>query len=954
MKRHAILRTNFHAGWGDFPIQIVFKERACDFVYEDLHELDSAEIEARLAAYVAQDKARGFDLANEALLRVAILRTAKEHYHLLWSSHHIILDGWCMPLVLQEVFETYGALREQREPELPVAASYSQYIQWLEKQGEEEASSYWRGYLKGYEQQTKLPQAITQPSAKAEAYVSEKLVFTLDAELTDRLEQVAKQHQVTMNTLMQAAWGIVLQRYNRSQDIVFGSVVSGRPAEIPGIESMIGLFINTVPVRVQAEGSDTFSHVMKRQQELYLAGHAYDSYPLYEIQAQSEQKQDLISHIMVFENYPVEEHLEEKISSEEAEYKITDVQMFEQTNYDFNLIVLPGRSLEFLYRYNARVYNRESVERIQGHLTRILTSVSVQPAIRIDELELITPEEKSQIIEVWGDTVAPYPREQTLHGIFEEKAALTPDRTALVYGETKLTHGELHQQANRLARTLRAQGVRPDQPVGIMVERSLEMIIGIHAILKAGGAYVPIDPEFPEDRIRHMLEDSGAKLLLTKNHLKDRFPFTGTILALDDPQAYHEDSSNLEPIAGPEHLAYIIYTSGSTGKPKGVMIEHRSAVHTLSQLEAEYPMLAGDRFLLKTTFTFDFSVPELFCWFFGQGTLVILPQGVDKDPMALLEAVDTNRITHLNLVPSMLSVLVQYLKESGTQGFLTLKYLFACGETLPAKLVEEYYKVSPHAVLENIYGPTEAAVYATRYTTSPETAALTHVPIGKPYANVQVWMMDSASQVSPVGVPGELCIAGEGVARGYFNQPDLTAEKFIPHPYKPGARIYRTGDLARWLPDGNIEYLGRIDHQVKIRGYRIELGEVEAQILRVPSVQEAVVLALADSSGSTQLCAYFVAEEGLAAGVLREALGSELPSYMIPSAFVQLAQMPLNPNGKLDRKALPAPETLLRSTAEYIAPRTQTEVELAQIWSEVLGVQEIGIRDHFFDLGAIP
>ncbi|EHS59970.1 non-ribosomal peptide synthase/polyketide synthase [Paenibacillus sp. Aloe-11] len=951
MKRHAILRTNFHAGWGDFPIQIVFKERACDFVYEDLHELESGEIEARLAAYIAQDKARGFDLANEALLRVAILRTAEEAYHLLWSSHHIILDGWCMPLVLQEVFETYGALREQREPELPAAVSYSQYIQWLEEQGEEEASSYWRGYLEGYDQQTKLPQATTQLSAKAEAYVSEKLEFTLDTELTERLEQVAKQHRVTMNTLMQAAWGIVLQRYNRSQDVVFGSVVSGRPAEIPGIESMIGLFINTVPVRIQAEGSDTFSDVMKRQQELYLAGHAYDSYPLYEIQAQSEQKQDLISHIMVFENYPVEEHLEEKIASEEAEYKITDVQMFEQTNYDFNLIVLPGRSLEFLYRYNARVYDRESVEWIQGHLTRILTSVSVQPAIRIDELELITPEEKSQIIEVWGDTAAPYPREKTLHRIFEEKAELTPDRTALIYGETELTYGELHQQANRLARTLRAQGVKPDQPVGIMVERSLEMIIGIHAILKAGGAYVPIDPEFPEDRIRHMLEDSGAKLLLTKNHLKDRFPFTGTLLALDDPQAYHADSSNLEPIAGPEHLAYIIYTSGSTGKPKGVMIEHRSAVHTLSQLEAEYPMLEGDRFLLKTTFTFDFSVPELFCWFFGQGTLVILPQGADKDPVALLEAVNTNRITHLNLVPSMLSVLVQYLKESGTQGFLTLKYLFACGETLPVKLVEEYYKVSPYAVLENIYGPTEAAVYATRYTTSPETAALTHVPIGKPYANVQVWMMDSASQVSPVGVPGELCIAGEGVARGYFNQPDLTAEKFIPHPYKPGARIYRTGDLARWLPDGNIEYLGRIDHQVKIRGYRIELGEVEAQILKVPSVQEAVVLALADATGSTQLCAYFVAEEGVAAGVLREALASELPSYMIPTAFVQLAQMPLNPNGKLDRKALPAPESLLRSTAEYIPPRTPTEVELAQIWTEVLGVQEIGVKDHFFELG---
>ncbi|MCZ8520301.1 MULTISPECIES: non-ribosomal peptide synthase/polyketide synthase [Paenibacillus] len=950
-RRHAVLRTNFFAGWGEHPVQAVFRERPVGFLTQDLRGLGEAEKEAKIEAFALQDKKQGFDLAEDPLLRVAVLRTADEEYLLLWSFHHIIMDGWCMPLVIQEVFETYAALREQRVPELPAAVPYSRYIEWLEAQDDEAASAYWRGYLEGYEQQTKLPQALPQTPGTAGEYLSEKLVFTLGSELTRGLEAAAKRYQVTVNTLMQTAWGLVLQRYNGSRDVVFGSVVSGRPAEIPGIESMVGLFINTVPVRVRTEAGDTFAEVMRRQQELFLGGHAHDSYPIYEIQAQSEQKQDLLSHIMVFENYPVEEHLEEKGAGDGAEFEITDVQMFEQTNYDFNLIVLPGANMQVLYRYNARVYERESVERIQGHLAQILEGVAADPGIRVDELELITPEEKDQIMDVWGDTAAPYPREVTIHGMFEAQASRTPDRTALVYGEQEMTYGELHRRANRLARTLRAQGVVPDQPVGIMVERSPEMIVGIHAILKAGGAYVPIDPEFPEDRIRYMLEDSGAKLLLTKAGLQDRFPFEGALVLLDDPQAYDPDGSDLQPAAGPEHLAYIIYTSGSTGRPKGVMIEHRAAVHTLSQLEAEYPMLAGDRFLLKTTFTFDFSVPELFCWFFGQGTLVILPQGADKDPAALLAAVDAGRITHLNLVPSMLSVLVQHLKDSGIEGFTTLKYLFACGETLPAKLVEAYYQVSPNAVLENIYGPTEAAVYATRYTTTRATASLTHVPIGKPYANVQVWMMDGASRIAPVGVPGELCIAGEGVARGYYGRPDLTAEKFIAHPYKPGQRIYRTGDLARWLPDGNIEYLGRIDHQVKIRGYRIELGEVEAQILKVPAVQEAVVLALPDAAGHHQLCAYFTAERELAAGELRGALTGGLPGYMIPTAFVQLAQMPLNPNGKLDRKALPAPESLLRSGADYVAPRTPAEAQLAGIWSEVLGVQELGVKDSFFELG---
>ncbi|WP_458121519.1 non-ribosomal peptide synthase/polyketide synthase [Paenibacillus sp. Z6-24] len=950
IQRHAILRTNFYSGYHDLPVQVVFRDRPVRIAYEDLRSWSGHEQQLQIDALMTKDKQKGFDLARDPLLRVTVMQTADDCHLLLWSFHHIIMDGWCMPLVIQEVFDTYAALHEGRVPELPDTVPYSRYIQWLDERGEAEASAYWKEYLSGYDRQTLIPQARLQGQSKQ--YQSEKMEFTLGTALTERLEQLAKRHRVTMNILMQSAWGLVLQRYNASRDVVFGSVISGRPAEIQGIESMIGLFINTVPVRVQALEEDSFADMLVRQQQLYVQGHDYDFYPLYEVQAQSDQKQELISHIMVFENYPVQEELDERQVGGKSGFEITDVQMFEQTNYDFNLIVMPGPNLQVLYRYNGIVYEQESIEQIQAHLVQILEEVAADPAMPVNRLDMMTAAEQSMILDQWNDTAAPIRTDSTLYSVLEEQAARMPDHPALISGSQQLTYDELNRRANALARTLRAGGVTPDQPVAIMLERSLDMMVGILAILKAGGAYVPVDPEFPEERIRYMLEDSGAQLMLTRAAWQNLIPLAHIQLVdIDDAASYAADESNLEPLSRPEHLAYIIYTSGSTGQPKGVMIEHRSAVNLLDQLQADYPMQPGDRFLQKTTITFDFSIPELFSWFFGPGTLVILPPGDDKNPAALLEAIEKQRITHLNLVPSMLQILVQQLKVNGRDSMRSLKYLFACGEILPARLVGEYYKVSPHGRLENIYGPTEATVYATRYTTTPATAALPLVPVGKPYGNMEVLVVDEHARLVPVGVPGELVIAGKGLARGYLNKPELTAVQFAAHPYKPGERIYRTGDMARWLPDGNIEYLGRMDHQVKIRGYRIELGEVESQLLRIPAVQETVVLALQDAGGSAQLCAYFVASQPLSAGELRKALAEELPAYMIPSAFIQLEQMPLNVNGKLDRKALPAPEQLLQSSTDYVAPATALEQQLADMWSDVLGVEHVGMNDNFFERG---
>ncbi|MFC0210897.1 amino acid adenylation domain-containing protein [Paenibacillus chartarius] len=966
-QRHAVLRTNFYSGWKEEPLQVVFRNKRVEYQYEDLRGMEPDKQEAYFTSKKNKDKARSFNLADDALIRVAMVRTGEETYRFLWSFHHILMDGWCLSLVAKEVFEAYFAIVRQQQPELGEAYPYSQYLEWLQRQDREAAAKYWGEYLAGFEQQTALPHAKA-PDPAAD-YDLNKLSFSFGKERTHAIQQTATRQQVTVNSLLQTAWGILLQRYNGTNDAVFGSVVSGRPAEIPGIESMIGLFINTIPVRVRCEAEDTFAAAMRRVQEQALASRSYETYPLYEIQALSDLKQGLIGHIMVFENFPVEQRMEQLGSAEPAGFAISDVDIVEQTNYDFNLMVIPGEDIEIRLEYNASVYDRAMMEKIQGHLVRIMEQVAVNPDIRVDELELLTAEEQAQIATAFNATHADYPRDKTIHQLFEEQAMRTPEQTAVVYEDCRLTYRELNERSNRLARTLRAAGVQADQPVGLLSERSLEMIVGIFAILKAGGAYVPIDPQLPKERIRYMLDDSGAKLLLLQGHLRgdgsigetnaDRLTNEWKLVDLNDASAYAEDGTNLPPLSGPQHLAYVIYTSGSTGKPKGVMVEHRPVVNRLLWMQEAYPIGADDTILQKTAITFDVSVWELFWWSWTGASVCLLPPGGEKDPETILAAIERQAVTTMHFVPSMLHAFLEYVerqpRDAVQSKLSSLKRVFASGEALTAPQVRRFAQwITPvsGAQLINLYGPTEATVDVSYYDCGTEPAHVP-VPIGKPISNIQLYIVSvGTTALQPVGVPGELCIAGEGLARGYLNRPELTAEKFVDNPYAPGERMYRTGDLAKWLTDGNIEYLGRIDHQVKIRGYRIELGEVEAQLLKAASVQEAAVTAREDEVGQKQLCAYFVADKPLTASELRSRLAEELPSYMLPSYFVQVERMPLTHSGKLDRKALPAPDRgIQQAAAEYVPPRTSLEAQLAQIWQEVLKLDRIGMTDSFFDIG---
>ncbi|MFB0847085.1 amino acid adenylation domain-containing protein, partial [Paenibacillus oleatilyticus] len=961
VQRHQVLRANYlTTTLTDEPIQVVIRHKPVDFSYEDLRPLEADERLAYAESFLRQDKKRGFDLEQGALMRVSVLQTGDQSYRIVWSFHHILMDGWCLSLMLGEVFESYHAYLSSKQPKLAPVTPYSRYFDWLEKQDYQEAEHFWSQYLSGYEQMTLLPRSDHGDAASGFAPV--KHIFLLNRELTEKLNRMAKQHQVTLYTLIQTAWGVILQNYNNSSDVVFGSVVSGRPAEIPGVESIVGLFINTIPVRLQAVPGESFARAMIRSQEQTLKTQSYDTYPLFEIQKLTEQKQDLINHIIVFENYPMEEQAEQLLmkGGGESGFAISNVVMSEQTTYDFNMIVMPGDELRFQFEYNANAFDLAEIEQMQHHFVHVLEQIAANPAIPVDKLELVSGQEKELLLHGFNDTAAEYPQERTIHELFEEQAARTPERTAVLFEDERLTYRELNERANRLARTLRAEGVGADVPVAIMVERSLEMIVGIYAILKAGGAYVPIDPEYPAERIRYIAEDSGARLLLTQSRFLDRVPaeLEGRVLDLNEGAVYAEDATNLPNGSGPRDMAYVIYTSGSTGKPKGAAIEHHSVLNRILWMHERYPIGEADVILQKTTFTFDVSVWELFWWAMAGSSVCLLTSGGEKNPELILQAISRYGVTTMHFVPAMLHAFLDYAgqqaKQTITEQTSSLRHVFASGEALPPQHVARFQEAIGRVNrtrLINLYGPTEATVDVSYFECEPDESYAV-IPIGKPVHNTRLYILkEGTEQLQPVGVAGELCIAGVQVARGYLNRPELTAEKFTADPFAAGERMYRTGDLARWLPDGNIEYLGRIDHQVKIRGYRIELGELEAELLAVEAVQEAVVMARDDGQGQKQLSAYYVATKELTAGELREALSKELPGYMVPTYFIQVERMPLSANGKIDRKSLPAPEASVQSGEAYAAPRTPVERALANILQTVLGLRAVGIHDNFFDLG---
>ncbi|WP_051250928.1 non-ribosomal peptide synthetase [Paenibacillus harenae] len=943
--RHEALRTSFVLVDGE-PVQRIAPDD--DIHFEVIRrQAEEAELTQLVDAFI-----RPFDLEKAPLLRVELIELSAEKHVMMCDMHHIIADGVSMSLFMKEFAELYEGA------ELPaLRISYKDFAVWLNS-GEGKSAlklqeQYW---LEAFAEEAPLLALPTDyPRPAVQSFKGANHAVQAGGALKNALNEAAAKTGTTLYMVLLAAYNVLLHKYSGQTDIVVGTPVAGRPHA--DVEPIIGMFVNTLALRSYPESSKTFGQLLEEVKQSALAALDNQHYPFNTLVEKLNLPRDLSRNPLFDTMFSLQ-----NIDMDTRELTGLRIEPFHfeggAAKFDLSLEATETEDeLIISFEYGTALFKRETIERMGDHFLHILKEIAANPHLPIAEIDMMSVEEKSQLTERFNDTAAEFPAETTIHEVFEAQADKTPDAVAVMDGSRTFTYRELNAQANRLAHKLRASGVGPDRIVPLMLERAAEMIIGILAIHKAGGAYLPVDPDFPEERIRYMLEDSGAEWLLTQTRFvaKAHSLPVGEMIDLDDPAAYADrEAGNLQPIAGPSHLAYVIYTSGSTGKPKGVMIEHRAAINRIHWMQKAYPINENDVILQKTPYTFDVSVWEMFWWGFTGAKVCFLKPGGEKDPEEIVQAIERSRITTLHFVPSMLSIFLDYIaRGSHAERLSSLRLLFASGEALQPGQVSRFHSelYSRHgAKLINLYGPTEAAVDVSHFDCSTSDRSGI-VPIGKPIDNIQLYVVNGDFRLQPVGIPGELCIAGVGLARGYVNKPELTAEKFVDHPFTPGTKMYRTGDLARWLPDGNMEYLGRLDFQVKIRGYRIELGEIETVLLKHEAVRDTVVAALQDKEKLSFLCAYFTADRELNVNELRGHIGSSLPAYMIPAQFVQLESLPLSPNGKINRKALPEPEGQLATGAAYIAPRTPTEELLVGLWREALGIERIGVLDSFFALG---
>ncbi|MFD1290957.1 amino acid adenylation domain-containing protein [Laceyella putida] len=932
VQKHEMLRTVFLHEKLSAPVQVVLSSCPVEFEFVDLTSLAEADRPAWVAKLKTEDRQRGFASLREPLFRFVLVQTGETQFQLLWSFHHLLFDGWCIKLLLEEWLAWYQARLRQETLPSTQPVPYRHYIEWLDRQDHQAAQAFWQEYLQGVEQKASLFGRTDGPM-RAVAEEKEERIFTLPEEWTVRLNRLAQQHQVTMNTVLQTLWGVLLQKMNGVSDVVFGAVVSGRPAELPHVDEMVGLFINTVPVRIRGEKTTTFAELLQQvQQDNLVAEQAHFS-SLAEIQANTPLGNQLFDHIIAFENYPLD------LSALMAAYpaigfEISRVEAFEQDNYAFSLVVYPGEQLTLKFMYAAKVFAEEQMEQLFASLQTLIRQVVADPERSLGDLDIVPEAEKERLLTTFNATEAEYPRDKTLHQCFAEQVKQTPDQPAVVYRTETLTYRELDTRANRLARRLRDRGAEREQIIGIMVRPSLEMVVSVLGVLKSGAAYLPIDADYPTERIMYMLEDSQARLLLAERGVEVPAEWLDRVLWLDEFVWMAGDGSEVEVDSQPNDLAYVIYTSGSTGKPKGVMVEHRSVLNLAAWHIREFAVTAEDRATKYAGFGFDASVWEIYPYLLSGATLYVIPEELRLDVDGLNRYMEEQGIT-ISFLPTQLAEQFMRLENK------SLKTLLVGGDRLQ-QLQPQTYRVV------NNYGPTENTVVTTSGELSPEMEVL---PIGKPIANNRVVVLGADGQLVPIGVPGELCVSGESLARGYLHRPELTAEKFVPNPFVSGERMYKTGDRVRWLPDGSIEFLGRLDDQVKVRGFRIELGEVTNRLLKHPAVREAVVIARRDEAGEAVLCAYFTAEGGWTTAGLRQHLAQELPDYMIPAHFIKLESLPLNANGKVDKRALPEPEVSEGTGSAYVAPTTELEAALAKIWQNVLQVERVGINDRFFELG---
>jgi amino acid adenylation domain-containing protein len=909
-----------------------------------------------LETIMQEEAVTPFDLAAAPLLRTKLVRESEHLHRLVVTIHHIVCDGWSSAIFLGDLAATYAADRYGLTPTLPPAVSYLDYVI---KEAARSASTaarededYWVQQFADSIPVLDLPTDNPRPGFKTYSGATQEL--RLDQTLCGAVKATGAKHGCTFFVTLLAAFEALVARLSAQDDFVIGIPMAGQALVESG--HLVGHCVNMIPLRCRVDRSAPFSDHLKSVRDSFLAAQSHQQLTFGSLVRRLRLSRESSRTPLVSVTFNID-----KIGApfDFGELALDSVETAHRRFVNFELsvnVVDNGRDLMIECHHNRDLYAADTIVRWMRHYRTLLAAIVRDPGQRIDELPLLTEEEEAQLKLEWNDTHFEGSRDTLLHELFSDQAARTPQNTALEFKGERLTYEELDRRTNQLARHLLTLGVRPDTLVPLCAERSLEMVIGMIGILKAGGAYVPVDPDYPRQRIAHILQEVRSPVVLSQQRLLDRLPLgCGRIVNLDAQWSEISEAST-DPVprtANPSNIAYVIYTSGSTGRPKGVLIPHSGICNLMSWMQCRYQIGESDALLQKTPFGFDASVWEFFAPLIAGARLVLALPGGHLEPAYLAQAIVDTRISILKVVPSQLRLLLE--EPPFARCAPPLKRIFSGGEPLTPELCAAVAARLPGVTLHNLYGPTETSIDATVWD-CPSGATPSVVPIGKPIGNAQIYIVNARNRLAPVGVPGELLVGGAGVARGYLNQPELTANKFIPDPFcgGSGSRVYRTGDLARYMTDGNVEYLGRIDNQVKLRGYRIELEEIESMLLQHPAVRQAAVVAHTESSGEKRLVAYFVAENHSTGLVdqLRSHLRTAMPEYMVPTYFVQLAALPLTHNGKLDRRSLPPPDAIERmSRPAAVAPRTPKEELVLELFRQVLGKKDIGIHDDFFDQG---
>lgn len=952
--RHAVLRTHFRHRDGTI-LQI---ESPSTGLALPLTDLTRSGLEALVA--ILDDVARaGFDLARGPLIRASLLRLAADEHVLLVTMHHIVSDGWSLQVLAGEIAALYAAFHQGRpDPLPPLPIQYADYSAWQRSQVGSEAGqaqlAWWTRQLAGAPAVLELP--LDRPRTVVQSYRGGDVPFVLDADCIARLRALAQREGLTLFMVLYAGFAILLSRLSRQQDLVIGSPVANRQQS--ELESLIGFFVNTLALRVQVRPEATVGEFLAAVKESLLSAFEHQDTPFDQVveslnPARSTNYNPLFQAMLALQNAPRREAtlpgLDMRLEMAGAGTAKFDLTLTLHETGD-------NGGLDGEINFATDLFDRSTIERWAGHLQQVFASISGDPSRRIEDLPLLSAAEYTTVVETFNATDCDHPVGSLSHHLFEAQAARQPDAVAVECGDAMLTYGQLEWRANQLARHLRECGVGIDTPVAICVERSLDTAVGVLAILKAGGAYVPVDPDYPADRVAWMLQDADPRVVLTHARLQPSLPLAGrTVILLDTDAAAvaRQDGHALQALPGhaPEHLGYIIYTSGSTGRPKGVALPHRALVNLIEwHVKVLRP---GRRVLQFASLSFDASFHEMFAAWLDGGCIVIPGEEVRRDSHLLAEFILARKIDKVILPVVMLHHLAEQYGDQPEQ-FRHLREVMATGEQLKiTPAVRCLFAQLADCRLHNHYGPSETHVVTACTLTAPPAEWPTYPSIGVPIANCRIYILDGRGQPVPVGVVGEVWIGGVGVARGYLHRPELTAERFVADPFAADAvaTMYRSGDLARWHADGSIEYLGRNDHQLKIRGFRVEPGEVESCLLQHRAVREAVVIGREEPLGDRRLVAYLTVSDEVGPDVLREHVRVLLPDYMVPAAFVVLAAMPLTPNGKLDRDALPAPGRAAVHVREYEPPQSDVERVLVTAWQELLRIEQVGRHDNFFELG---